>query len=182
MRLTRSILAGVFAGLALTACGGSKAPTAVAPAGNASGNVAAGSTATATGGSGGGSARQRTCAIAPASLVNAALGTDVGEPEENDGVFGTVCDYIGASAGHMSIRVLTHEDADAFAKVRAGFDSSVLPTKDFPGLGDEAFSFSTAGQFTNALVVRKGTVAVIVYSGASLEAEKTLIQQLLAKL
>src|SRR5258708_2603047 len=121
--LTRSVLAGVFVGLALTACGGSKATTAGAPAGNASGDVAAGSTATATGGSGGGSARQPTCAIAPASLVNATLGTDVGDPEENDGVLATVCDYIGASAGHMSIRVLTHEDVDAFAKVRAGFDS-----------------------------------------------------------
>ncbi|MFD0580774.1 hypothetical protein [Dactylosporangium darangshiense] len=178
MRLTRSVLAGVFAGLALTACDGSKATTAGASAGN----VAAGSAAAPTGGSGGRSATQPTCAIAPASLVNAVLGTDVGDPEENDGAFATVCDYIGASAGHMSVRLLTREDADAFAKVRAGFESSVQPTKDFPGLGDEAFSSSTAGQLTNALAVRKGTVAVIVYSGASLDAERNLIQQLLAKL
>jgi len=167
VRLTRSVLAGVFAGLALTACNGSEATTAGA---------------TATAGSGGPSATQPTCAIAPASLVNAVLGTDVGDPEENDGALATVCDYIGASAGHISVRFLTHEDVDAFAKVRAGFESSVQPTKDVPGLGDQAFSISTAGQLTNALAVRKGTVAVIVYSGASLDAERSLIQQLLAKL
>jgi hypothetical protein len=107
------------------------------------------------------------------------LGTDVGTPEENDGVTGTVCDYIGSAAGHISIRFLTHEDTAGFATVRAGFDSGALSTRDFAGLGDEAFSFTTAGQFTNALGVRQGSTVIIVYSGASLDAEKTLIQTLL---
>lgn len=49
-------------------------------------------------------------------------------------------------------------------------------------VGQVRAASSSAGQFTNALVVRKGTVAVIVNSGASLDAEKTLVQQLLAKL
>jgi hypothetical protein len=185
MRLTRSVLAGVVAGLALTACGSGRATIAGTPAGNPSGNVAAGATSAApTGGSGGGSAKQPTCAVAPAAVVNAALGTDLGDPDETDNGIVTVCAYQGASAGHVTVRFQTQEDAGAFAQGRAGFDSNGEPTKDFPGLGDQAYS-SSLGAGSSAiktLVARKGAVEILVSSKASVDAEKTLVQQLFAKL
>ncbi len=175
VNLLRSVAVGLTSVILLAGCGsggsvgqpGSRSPSA---------------SATTTGG--GRAAAQPTCALVPASLVNSALGTDVGDPAQTINGIVTVCEFKGAKAGHVTVRFQTGDDSASFAAGRAGFDSNGEPTKDVAGFADEAYS-STLGSgdlAINTLVARQGSVEILVSSEADLDAEKTLERQLFAKL
>jgi hypothetical protein len=129
-------------------------------------------------------AAQPTCALVPASLVNAALSADVGDPDQTINSIVTVCDFNGPKAGHVTVRFQTSEDAASFAVGRKGFDDNGEPTKDVAGFADEAYSSSLgSGDLAiNTLVARQGPVEILVSSQAALHAEETLERQLFAKL
>jgi hypothetical protein len=122
----------------------------------------------------------------PASLVNSALGTDLGNPSQNGANSATVCQYQGAKAGSVIIRVQTDDTAAGFATERATFEKTGQPTKDLAGFGDEAYTNTRHMPLNlpdmNTLVARKGQVEILITSSASIAAEQQLEQQLFAKI
>jgi hypothetical protein len=162
------LASGVAATLLLSACG----PSAKTPSSD-------GTAAAAGGGGAGGAGAKKTCAVAPASLINSALGRTVGDPEEQDNGTVTVCTYTGG--GTTIVRFDTATDAGSFATEKQGFAPQGMQTVDISGFGDEAYSavLSAAGITTNTVVVRKGSVEVLVTSSASIDQEKALAQKLL---
>jgi len=170
-------VAGLLAAAGLiTACGGKSSPNSTH-----TGSVT-GVTGT-TGGGGGGNTSQPSCRLAPASLVNTALGTDLGDPTEQINGPVTVCQYVGKAAGHVTVRFETGQSASIFQQVRKSFDDNGQPTKDVHGFADEAFSstIGTANLTLNTLVARQGPVEILVTSKSSIGAEQTLEMQLFAK-
>ncbi|MGE5131300.1 MAG: hypothetical protein ACM32E_00135 [Gemmatimonadota bacterium] len=126
-----------------------------------------------------------TCDLAPASLVNSALGTDLGAPSQTTAGSATACEYKGTKAGAVEIRIQTGDSAAIFAVERKAFDATGQRTKSYPGFGDEAFinvkHMPLSLPDVNTLVARQGSVEILVVSTASLTAEQTLEQQLFAK-
>ncbi len=122
----------------------------------------------------------------PASLVNSALGTDLGVPTQTTGPNAIACEFKGAKSGAVEIRVQTGDDAAAFAAGRKTFAASGQPTKDYPGFGDEAYTSTQHMPLglpaINTLVARQGAVEILVASPASFTAERALEQELFAKL
>jgi hypothetical protein len=120
----------------------------------------------------------------PASLVNRALHTDVGKPEQTINSTVTTCSFTGAKAGRLIVRFQTAESPASFAAGRRGFTSNGEPTKNFPGLADEAYSSTLgSGAFAiNTLVARLNRVEILVTSKASLGAEAALVRRLFAEL
>src|SRR5215469_15008804 len=72
-----------------------------------------------------------TCELVPGSTINAALGTDVGNPTQSTGGEAIACEFNGKKAGTVMIRIQKGDDATAFAVERKTFDTSGQPTKDF---------------------------------------------------
>jgi len=169
-------MAGLLAaGGLITACGGKSSPS-----GSHTGPVTG---VAGGGGGGGGGSSQPSCRLAPASLVNTALGTDLADPSEEINGPVTVCQYVGKAAGHVTVRFETGQSASIFQQVRKAFDNNGQPTKDVQGFADEAFSSTiSAASFTlNTLVARQGPIEILVTSKASIGAEQTLEMQLFAK-
>jgi hypothetical protein len=126
-----------------------------------------------------------TCDLVPASMVNAALGTDLGNPTQSAGAGAVACEFQGAKAGTVMIRIQKGDDAAAFATERKTFDTSGQPTQDYAGLGDEAYTSTKTMPLglpdVTTLVAREGSVEILVSSSASTAAEQALEQQLFAK-
>ena len=126
-----------------------------------------------------------TCNLMPAPMVNAALGTDLGNPTQNSDGDTVECEFQGTKAGAVTIRIQKGDDATAFAVERKTFQASGQPTKDYAGFGDEAYTnikkMPLGLPDVNTLVARKGSVDILVSSSASIAAERTLEQQLFAK-
>jgi hypothetical protein len=122
------------------------------------------------------------CSQAPTSTVGAALGVDLNPPQELHQDPVTVCTYVLKSkANAVVLRFQTGSDAKTFASGRSGY---VGGTTDVPGFQDEAFSsVQASGSSTvNTVAARKGSVAIVVTSTASIAQEKALEQQLFATL
>jgi len=155
---------------ALTACGGQSAHRSHAASTGAAGGVTA--------------AGQPSCGLAPASLVNSALGTDVGKQVHKSIGIATVCQFAGAKAGQVIVRFQTGEDAATFAAERKQFDANGQPTANVAGFTDGAFSstLNTLGVAYNTLVARDGAIEILVSSKAGLDAEKALERQLFRRL
>lgn len=147
---------------------------------------------TNTPGSGGGTntggkpaAVKASCDLAPASMVNAALGTHVVDPQVQDLNTVVVCRYSPSSGtGSVVLRMQTDMSPTAFKQARGVSDANGIATSDLPGFADDAYtSVLKAGSIvTNTVVALKGTVEILVSSPASFEAEKALESQLFAKL
>jgi hypothetical protein len=178
MQITRPIILTLASAFLLAGCGSSGSPStsqsATSPA-----SLAASSPAAA-------GPSQVSCDLVPATLVNAALGTDLGAPSQSTGGNAIACQFKGAKAGTAEIRIATGDTATAFAAERKTFDSSGQPTKTFAGFGDQAYTSTqhmpTGLPSVNTLVVLKGSVELLVSSTASITAEKALEQQLFAKI
>jgi hypothetical protein len=126
-----------------------------------------------------------TCDLAPASLVNSALGTHVGDPSAQTLTNVVVCTYSPTSGiGHVILRIQTDRTPDDFTAARGQSDTQGIKTTDLPGFEDKAYTstISAASITTNTVVALKGTVEILVSSGASFEQEKSLEQQLFSKL
>ena len=124
------------------------------------------------------------CAVAPASMVNAALGTNVGDPQEQLVGHGAVCRYapVAGAKGNVIVRIQTDTTRALFDQGRATSDSSGLPTTNLPGFEDAAYTstISAGSVTTNTVVALKGTVQILVSSPATFDKEKALEQQLFA--
>ena len=106
-----------------------------------------------------------TCAKAPASAVNAALGTSVGAPATQTNGTVTVCTYKSTSPIQaVLVRVDTGSNASVFASGQTQSDNAGEKTTTVSGVGDGAYSMTLSGGgfTTNSFVVRKGTNEVLV--------------------
>jgi hypothetical protein len=125
------------------------------------------------------------CDIAPASMVNAALGTHVGDPSSQSlDTTIVVCTYSPTSGvGTVIIRIQTDRANADFDTARAQSDSQGIKTSDLQGFEDKAYTsvISAASITTNTVVALKGTVEILVSSPASFDQEKALEQQLFSK-
>jgi hypothetical protein len=140
--------------------------------------------AAASSAAGGAKSSQVTCDLVPASLVNSALGTDLGAPTQTIAGNATACEFKGAKAGAVEIRIQTDDNAAIFATERKTFDTTGQPTKDYAGFGDEAYTnikhMPLGMPDMNTLVARQGSVEILVSSTASIAAERALEQQVFA--
>lgn len=173
----RPLLGLLTVTVVLAGCGGSS--------GNSGSGTGGQPSAAASPGSGGGRASsQPTCALAPASVVNAALGSDLGAPQQTLNGTVTVCTYQGPKAGQVIVRFQTGDNATTFAAGRKAFDANHEPTKDYPGFADEAYTntLGSGGLTLNTLVARQGSTEILVTSKASFASEQKLEQQLFSRL
>jgi hypothetical protein len=121
------------------------------------------------------------CGAVPASLVNETLGTTVREADVTDNKTVIVCRYeptTGSGPGVL-VRFQNPDDAASFKVAKEGYTKNGLETKDVPGFADEAFSntIGTGAILTNTLVARKGSVQILLTSGATIDKEKALLQK-----
>jgi hypothetical protein len=106
-----------------------------------------------------------TCAKAPASAVNAALGTSVGAPTTQTNGSVTVCTYNSTSPiQSVIIRVDTGSSAATFAAEQSQSAAHGETTTPMSGVGDAAYSLTISGGgfTTNTFAVLKGTNEVQV--------------------
>src|SRR5437588_586933 len=124
-------LAAVTWPLLVAACGSSNtAAPALTPGASASG---AGTT----------SATTVSCALVPASAVQAILGLSVNDPTSRVHQPVIDCDYPDAlSPARVMVRLETGVDAAAFASHKALYASQGNTVTDVSGIGDTAFSLS----------------------------------------
>ena len=140
---------------ALTACSSSSGTTTTTAA-------SGGSTATTTTGA---TTKAFTCAGAPVTEVNAALGTAVLAPATQTNGSVTVCTYTSTNPiQSVIIRVDTASGAATFAAEKAQFAAHSQTVASVTGVGDDAYSstLSGGGFTTNTFAVRKGTAEVQV--------------------
>jgi hypothetical protein len=178
MHLTRPMIFTLTPAFLLAGCGSSGSSgisqSAASPASPAASSPAAGGQS------------QVGCSLVPAALVNAALGTDLGAPSQSGGGNAVACQFKGAKAGAVEIRIATGETAAAFAAERKTFDSSGQPTRTYAGFGDQAYTSTQSMPMgmpsVNTLVALKGPVELLVSSTAGITSEDALEQQLFAKI
>jgi hypothetical protein len=177
MRIRHTITAVTVAASVLTAgCGGGSASSQSAAA---QPSVPA---STAAAGAGPSSV---SCDLVPASLVNAALGTDLGAPSQSTAPNAVACQFKGAKAGAVEIRIQTGDDAAGFAAGRKSFETSGQPVKDYAGFADEAYTSTQKMPLglpdVNTLVARQGSVEILVAASVSISAERALEERLFTK-
>jgi hypothetical protein len=180
MRTRHTVIAVTAAASAalLAGCGGGSAssqPPVAQPSASTSAPAAAhGAGATAV-----------SCDLVPASLVNSVLGTDLGAATQSSAPDAIACQFKGAKAGAVEIRIQTGDDAARFAAGRGTFEASGQPTKDYAGFADQAYTSTQKMPLglpdVNTLVARQGTVEILVAASASITAERSLEQQIFAK-
>jgi hypothetical protein len=121
------------------------------------------------------------CALAPASTVNAALGTAMGAPQSDVNGSVTVCTYKSINPPQsVIVRIDTSTDASAFVAPKSQFVTQGETTA-VSGLGDQAFSSAlSAGSITSGtIVVLKGSATLLVTGSASLAQVEALATRLL---
>jgi hypothetical protein len=169
MRTTLPRVAAVAAAFLLMACGPSKSSSTdgASPSGSQTGNSAG---------------KKASCSLAPASLVNASLGTHVGEAKAQELGIVVVCRYepTPGNTGNVIVRFQSKTTSALFTESRAVSDRSGLTTSDFPGFVDDAYTnvIAIGSHVTNTLVARKGDMQILVSSPASFDAERSLEQKL----
>jgi hypothetical protein len=180
MQKTRPIVLTLASAFLLAGCG------SAGSSGTTQSTTSAAASSPAAGAPAGGGSTKLSCDLAPASLVNGALGTDLGAPSQSDGPNAVACQFKGAKAGAVEIRIATGDTAASFAAQRSTFTSSGQATKDYAGFGDEAFTSTQKMPLglpdVNTLMARQGSVSILVSSTASIAAEKTLEEHLFAKI
>lgn len=179
MQISRPITLSLASAFLLAGCGSTGSTSSQPTAASASSAVSASS---AAGGSG---SSPVACELVPASLVNSALGTDLGAPVQTIAGNATACEFKGMKAGAAEIRIQTGDNATAFAAGRKTFDGADQRTMGYAGFGDEAYTNTKHMPMglpdVNTLVARQGSVEILVSSTASIAAERALEQQVFAK-
>jgi len=169
--ISAMLLAGALAGCSSTSSGEK-------PAGGTTTNGGGGRTEGAT--------AAPTCALAPAAMVNAALGMNVGDPKEQLVGHGAVCRYapVAGGKGNVIVRIQTDTTRALFDQGRSTSDHNGIPTADLAAFEDAAYTstISAGSVTTNTVVALKGTVQILVSSGATFDQEKALEQQVFAAL
>jgi hypothetical protein len=144
---------GLPVGLAACSSSSSSSTTTVASGGGSTTTTATAST------------KSFSCADAPASAVNAALGTSVGAPETQTNGSVTVCTYHSTSPiQSVIVRVDTSSSSGAFTAGKAQSAAAGEAVTAIAGVGDGAYSLSISGGgfTTNSFVVLKGSTEVQV--------------------
>ena len=169
------VAAAIASALVLAGCGSKGTPAA---GGTASTAVVAGQATTAAT-----TKAKPTCDMAPASLVNSVLGTNVAAAAAQNLGAVVVCRYSPASgSGSVVVRVQTDMSATAFKEGRAISDANGMPTTDLPGFADQAYTnvLKAGTHVTNTVIALKGTTQLIVASPATFAAEMSLEDKLFA--
>jgi len=179
MQMTRPLALTLASAFLLAGCGSAASSSSSQTAASAAASAPAASSAAPA------AAAPVSCDLVPAALVNGALGTDLGAPSQSDGANAVACQFKGAKAGAVEIRIATGETAAAFATERTTFDSSGQATKAYAGFGDQAYTSTQKMPLglpdVNTLVALKGSVEILVSSSASISAEQALEEQVFAK-
>ena len=126
-----------------------------------------------------------TCAKAPASTVNAALGTSVGAPTSQTNGTVTVCTYNSTSPIQtVIIRVDTGSSTSTFQAEEAQSAAHGETTTPVSGVGDAAYSLTVSGGgfTTNTFAVLKGTNEVQVNGPGTPAQSQALATQLVDSL
>jgi hypothetical protein len=172
----RHLTAAAFLGLAactLAACSGGGSPAPSAAGGN-------GSTPSrqASAGSAGGSTSPL-CSYLTQSQIGAALKLPVGNVVTSVQGPVTVCAYTGRY--EVIVRYQLGENTSQFAQGKQSMASLHQAVSDVSGLGDESFfaKYGSGVQLSDTLATRKGALAIFVTSPAPLDAERSLMSQLL---
>jgi hypothetical protein len=172
MRRIAAAAAAPVAGLALAGLAACSAPSGAQPGGSAA-------PAASNGPAGG--ATSPYCAKAPSSMVGSALGLPVGKQVISVDGRVSVCAYQGRS--EVLVRFQVSEDANQFRQDKASVKRLHQTVSSVHGLGDQAYfaTFGTGKAQSNTLAVRKGTIAVYVTAPKPLSTERSLMNELLAK-
>jgi hypothetical protein len=171
IRRIAAAAAAPVAGLALAGLAACSAPSGAQPGGAAP--------AASKGQAGG--ATSPYCAKAPSSMVGSALGLPVGKQVISVDGRVSVCAYQGRN--EVLVRFQVSEDALQFRQDKKSVKQLHQTVSSVHGLGDQAY-FATLGTGkaqSNTLAVRKGTIAIYVTAPKPLSAERSLMNQLLAK-
>ena len=126
-----------------------------------------------------------TCAKAPASAVNAALGTSVGAPATQTNGSVTVCTYNSTSPIQtVIIRVDTGSSASTFSAEESQSTAHGETVTPVSGVGDAAYSSSLSGGgfTTNTFAVLHGANEVQVNSPAPMAQTQAYATQLVDSL
>jgi hypothetical protein len=166
-----------WAGLLCLAAGlGCKSESTSTPAG--AGQAAPSSSgpppAAATGGS--------TCdVVSPAEAAGIVGLPSLEKPEVTSVPPVTMCTFSdGKRPMALVLRFETGRTLQDFALIRKGHDDHGEPTKDYPGLGDAAASF-TLGPVTGITFLHKGTVIMVQGSHISLDGLGTLARKIVER-
>jgi len=182
------LLTGAVVLLALVSCGtGTGTGTGTGGGRGWGGSDGGGGGGSPGGGGDPGPVPGQSCSIAPPSLVNAALGTSVGEPEFEDDMPGPIglkhlwgCRY----SDTVALGFGQGFDAAGMATLRKAYDDlasdGVTKVTEVSGVGDEALLLSHP-KMGNTLTVRKGDRMVSVESDAPVEREKVLADKLFGR-
>jgi hypothetical protein len=125
--------------------------------------------------------------MAPASAVNAALGTRVGDPQAQQPLDGAVvCRYepVAGAQGTVIVRIQTDMSRASFDHGRSSSAATNKTTADVAGFQDAAYTsvLSESAGTTNTIVALSGSDVVGVTSPASFDAEKSLERYIFARL
>ena len=112
------------------------------------------------------------------------LGFSLTGPNVDRGPASTICTYDNPSnqAQSATLQITTGATPASFATDRNGFASHRETVTDVPGLGDEAYSatLSVANITNTTLVVRRGSVEVLITTTAPADRVPPLMTAILA--
>ena len=178
-RLARiSVIATLVAlPLAASACSSSSGSSTATTSGAGSSSTASTSTTAAS------TASSHSCSSVTAAMVNAALGTSVGDPTTTLNGPVTVCTY-KSSTGQVIVRFQSGTTPASFESAKSQFTAHGEPVTTVTGLGDEAYSstIGTGSEAINSIVVLKGSEELLITGPASLSQVQAFATQLLATL
>jgi hypothetical protein len=180
MRLRTLIAAGAIALMVAATAGCSGNDNNSNNAGNTGGNNKSTGSPSATGGNNSGQAALPDCPTAAA--ISSALKITYIDPITTGGAKERNCSYASGSVetGNASLHFEILAAPTDFAAIKIGYSAGRTVT-DISGLGEEAFSsvLSAGAAPTNTVAARKGTLAIVLMSYASVDNEKAFIATLL---
>ncbi len=125
-----------------------------------------------------------TCALAPASVVNADLGTSLSAPLQSPLGDAVSCVYSGTEAD-TSLLVEYGGSTDVMADNKQALIAQGQVISNVPGLGDEAFSgtYAVQGVATEyTLYALRGDLEISLSSSAGVAREKTLVAYIFSEI
>ena len=126
------------------------------------------------------------CALAPASLIQSALGLTVTGPTASFSTDEIHCDYQPASDGSLTVALQfrLQQDHDSFVSYRQKTENPSEPVTELPGVGDEAYYVRSefGVTITHTIVARQGSIVLLLSAPSSLAQTTDLARQIVAKL
>lgn len=124
------------------------------------------------------------CSEITPALVNDGLGTSVGEANKGGNDDNIICSFIDAKTNYpVTVTVQQNVSHKMFETGKETTELTGQKAVDLPDAGDEAYSFtfkaSALSPELNTVVVRKGSVQVLVSAAAPIDKQRDLANKLL---